>query len=116
MKPIVYHNPRCSKSRETVKLLESKRIDFDTRLYLQDVPSITKLKEILGLLGFSSARELMRTKEAIYKSLNLAAENDETALLQAMIDNPKLIERPIVITTDAAKIGRPPESVLVLFN
>lgn len=116
MKPIVYHNPRCSKSRETIKLLADKNIDVEIRLYLQDVPSSDELKSLLSLLGFSSARALMRTKESIYKDLNLAAENDEAALLAAMVENPKLIERPIVIVENAAKIGRPPESVLALFN
>lgn len=117
MSVIVYHNPRCSKSRETVKLLQDKQIDFDARLYLQDIPTADELKKVIELLGFSSARELMRQKESLYKELNLATVNDEEALITAMIENPKLIERPIVIVNDAAaKIGRPPESVLALFQ
>ncbi len=117
MTTVVYHNPRCSKSRETVKLLEEKHINFQPRLYLQEVPSAEELKDIIALLGFSSARELMRTKETIYKELNLAEVNDEEALVLAMTENPKLIERPIVIVDNSkAKIGRPPESVLALFD
>ncbi len=116
MKPTVYHNPRCSKSRETVKLLEENGIIFNTRLYLNDIPSKNELKKIIQALGFNSARELMRTKEAVYRSLELAKVDDEEQLLEAMVENPKLIERPIVIKDDKAKIGRPPESVLALFS
>lgn len=117
MSVTVYHNPRCSKSRETVKLLEENRIDFSTRLYLQEIPSQAEIKQLLKLLGFATARELMRTKESIYKELNLKEENNEDQLIAAMIANPKLIERPIVVVDDkAAKIGRPPESVLALFE
>lgn len=116
MKAIVYHNPRCSKSRETIKLLENHQIDFEIRLYLQDTPKQAEIEALLPLLGFDSVRELMRCKESLYKTLNLAAEDDEAALLNALVENPKLIERPIVITEKAAKIGRPPESVLTLFS
>ncbi|MGY0399912.1 MAG: arsenate reductase (glutaredoxin) [Ostreibacterium sp.] len=113
----VYHNPCCSKSRETLQLLTDKAIDFETRYYLQTVPSKAELKHLLSLLGFASARELMRTKESIYQALDLGKVSDEETLLDAMIENPKLIERPIVVVDDkVAKIGRPPESVLTLFN
>lgn len=113
----VYHNPRCSKSRETIKLLESQQLDFQTRLYLQDVPSQAEIKQLLILLGFSFARELMRDKEDCYKTLNLAMENDEEKLIQAMHNHPVLIERPIVVVDNvAAKIGRPPQAVLALFD
>lgn len=117
MKVTVYHNPRCSKSRATVKLLENAQIKFDIRLYLQDIPSIEEIKNLVGLLGFSSARELMRRKEAVYKDLQLATVDDETTLLSALHQYPKLIERPIVVVDErVAKIGRPPESVLDLFK
>lgn len=113
----VYHNPRCSKSRETIKLLETQEINFQIRLYLQDIPTADELKQVIALLGFSSARELMRTKEACYKELNLKEVNDDDMLIEAMVANPKLIERPIVIVDNKqAKIGRPPESVLTLFD
>lgn len=113
----VYHNPRCSKSRETVQLLTNQGIDFDIRLYLQDIPSVAELENLVKLLGFQSARELMRQKESVYKELKLADTSDETVLFNAMQENPKLIERPIVVLNNqAAKIGRPPESVMALFD
>lgn len=112
MKVIVYHNPRCSKSRETIKLLEAQNIDFEVRLYLQDIPQTDEIRTLLSLLGFSSARELMRCKEKLYQELNLADENNEEVLIQALCKHPQLIERPIVIINSAAKICRPPELVL----
>lgn len=111
----IYHNPRCSKSRETLALLESKNIATEQILYLQDAPSTEEISELIKLLGFHSARELMRTKEDLYKELNLKDETNEQTLIEAMSENPKLIERPIVIHNGKAKIGRPPESVLELF-
>ncbi|PID66727.1 MAG: arsenate reductase (glutaredoxin) [Gammaproteobacteria bacterium] len=117
MQVTVYHNPRCSKSRETVKLLEENHIDFTTRLYLQDVPGQAEIKELVKLLGFSSVRELMRIKESTYKALNLKEEKDDNKLIEAMVKNPQLIERPIVVVDNqAAVIGRPPASVLALFE
>lgn len=112
----IYHNPRCSKSRETLALLEENGFQFETILYLDTPPSIAVLKDILKMLGMSSAQDLMRKNELVYKELDLKTETNETVLLQAMIDNPKLIERPIVIVDGMAQIGRPPESVLALFE
>ncbi|MGB2064498.1 MAG: arsenate reductase (glutaredoxin) [Marinomonas gallaica] len=111
----IYHNPRCSKSRETLALLEQKGITPDVILYLQTPPSADTITALLSLLQMNSARELMRTKEDIYKELNLKEEHNEEALITAMVNNPKLIERPIVVHNEQAKIGRPPESVLELF-
>ncbi|GAK29490.1 arsenate reductase (glutaredoxin) [Serratia liquefaciens] len=109
----IYHNPRCSKSRETLALLEQHGVKPDVVLYLETPPSVDQLKKLLKELGFSSARELMRKKEDLYKDLKLADENlSEAQLLQAMVDNPKLIERPIVVKGTQARIGRPPEQVL----
>jgi arsenate reductase len=108
----IYHNPRCSKSRETLALLENTDANISIVKYLDTPPSIDALQQIITLLGFDSARQLMRTKEAIYKELALKEEQNETALLTAMIENPKLIERPIVLANGKAAIGRPPESVL----
>ncbi|MBU9848012.1 arsenate reductase (glutaredoxin) [Rahnella ecdela] len=108
----IYHNPACSKSRETLKLLEAEGIEPEVILYLETQPSVDKLKELLGLLGFSSARELMRKGEQIYKDLNLKDKDlSEEKLLQAMADHPRLIERPIVIANGKARLGRPPEQV-----
>ena len=108
----IYHNPRCSKSRETLALLENKNVTIIK--YLETPPSIEELQTIIAQLGFDSARKLMRTKEAIYKTLNLKNETNEIALLTAMVENPKLIERPIVLANGKAAIGRPPESVLAI--
>ncbi|WBL74041.1 arsenate reductase (glutaredoxin) [Serratia liquefaciens] len=109
----IYHNPRCSKSRETLALLEQHGVKPDVVLYLETPPSVDQLKKLLKELGFSSARELMRKKEDLYKDLKLADEDlSEAQLLQAMVDNPKLIERPIVVKGTLARIGRPPEQVL----
>ncbi len=109
----IYHNPRCSKSRETLALLQDKGIETDVVLYLETPPDVQALKNLLQQLGMSSARELMRRKEDLYKELNLAdGQLSEDQLLQAMVEHPKLIERPIVINGDQARIGRPPEAVL----
>lgn len=109
----IYHNPRCSKSRETLALLKEKGVEPQVVLYLDTPPDAAGLKKLLTMLGMKSARELMRQKEDLYKTLNLAnASLSEDNLIQAMIDNPKLIERPIVVNGNQARIGRPPESVL----
>lgn len=109
----IYHNPRCTKSRETLALLEQHGIKPQVVLYLDTPPSVTTLKELLQQLGFSDARQLMRTKEDLYKTLNLADKAlTQDQLLQAMSENPKLIERPIVVYQSKARIGRPPEQVL----
>lgn len=108
----LYHNPRCSKSRETLALLEQQGQAPELVLYLEQSPDVATLKALLAKLGFSSARQLMRTKEDIYKELGLANVNDEAALLNAMSEHPKLIERPILVNGDKARIGRPPEQVL----
>lgn len=108
----IYHNPRCSKSRQTLQLLQEKGIEPDVVLYLENPPSKTALKKILKSLGLK-ARDLMRKKEAEYKDNNLADETlKEDELIAAMIAHPKLIERPIVVNGDKAAIGRPPENVL----
>ncbi|MBE3512431.1 MULTISPECIES: arsenate reductase (glutaredoxin) [Enterobacter] len=109
----IYHNPRCSKSRDTLSLLKSNGIEPEVVLYLETPPDAQTIRQLLKMLDMSSARELMRQKEDLYKSLNL---NDthltEERLIQAMVDNPKLIERPIVVANGKARIGRPPEDVL----
>ncbi|MCV2402992.1 arsenate reductase (glutaredoxin) [Marinomonas sp. C2222] len=111
----IYHNPRCSKSRQTLQLLEENNIQADVRLYLQDTPSKEELETLLAQLGISPL-ELMRTKEAVYKELGLTKDSSDVERLQAMQDHPKLIERPIVIHNNKAKLGRPPENVLELFK
>ncbi len=109
----IYHNPRCSKSRETLTLLKTNGIEPQVVLYLDTPPDADTLRTLLGQLGMVSARELMRQKEELYKELGLAdSALGEDALIQAMVDNPKLIERPIVVANGKARIGRPPEQVL----
>ncbi|MTC21399.1 MULTISPECIES: arsenate reductase (glutaredoxin) [unclassified Providencia] len=109
----IYHNPRCSKSRETLALLQEKGIMPTVVEYLTTPPSIAEIEKLLKMLGFTDARQLMRTKEDIYKELKLADNSvTQAQLIQAMHDNPKLIERPIVVKGKKAKLGRPPEQVL----
>lgn len=109
----IYHNPRCSKSRETLALLESKGLNPTIVEYLKNPPSIADITQLLKSLGFSDARQLMRTKEELFKELNLSDNKlTQDQLISAMHENPKLIERPIVIKANKAKLGRPPEQVL----
>lgn len=108
---IIWHNPKCSKSREALKLLEEKSGDFEVFKYLDTPPSRDEIAELLRKLGIS-ARELMRTKEDLYKELGLANVSDEEKLIDALAENPKLIERPIVIEENRAVIGRPLEKVI----
>ena len=107
----IYHNPRCSKSRETLALLEENGLTPKVVLYLQDPPSKAAIKDLVKKLGLNSARGMMRVKEASYKDLGLK-DAKEAALIDAMATNPVLIERPIVVNGDRAAIGRPPEAVL----
>ncbi|AIW14732.1 arsenate reductase (glutaredoxin) [Vibrio tubiashii] len=111
MSVVIYHNPRCSKSRQTLALLEEKNIQPEIVKYLETPPSIDELKTLMVQLGVSEVRDMMRTKEDIYKELELKSADDET-LFKAMVENPKLIERPIVVANGKAKHGRPPEQVL----
>lgn len=108
----IYHNPRCTKSRETLQLLEGKGITPTIIEYLKEPPSAAELKRILGLLKMKP-RDLMRRHEDVYAQLKLDDPKlTDAALIKAMIENPILIERPIVVTNGKAAIGRPPESVL----
>lgn len=112
----IYHNPRCSKSRQTLALLEENGITPEVVLYLQTPLSTAELKNLLKKLGIC-ARELLRNKEDIYKTLNLADSSlSDTQLIKSMHENPKLIERPIVVKGEQAIIGRPPEAVLTLLG
>ena len=111
----LWHNPRCSKSRNAAALLEEKGVEAEVVKYLDTPPSKEEIKELLKMLGIT-ARELMRTKEAIYKELGLKDVDDEEKLIEAMAENPKLIERPIVIKDGKAAIGRPIENIIELLN
>lgn len=108
----IYHNPRCSKSRQTLQLLEENGAQPEIIEYLKNSPSKEELESVLSLLGLSP-RDLMRKGESVYKELNLKdGELNDEQLLNAMLENPILIERPIVLANGKAAIGRPPESVL----
>lgn len=111
-KTLIYHNPRCSKSRETLALLEEQRQDIEIVEYLKTPPKPEELADILQQLNMQP-RQLLRSKEILYKELQLDNESlSDQQLIQAMCANPKLIERPIVIKNNQAIIGRPPEAVL----
>jgi arsenate reductase len=106
----IWHNPRCSKSRNALTLLEEKGIEADVVKYLEQTPNKEQLKDVLKMLGIS-AKELLRTGEEIYKELNLKEENDEEKIIDAMLSHPKLIERPIIIKNGKAVIARPIENL-----
>ena len=110
----IFHNPRCSKSRQTLALIEEKGVQPEIILYLENTPNTDQLKNILSKLGMT-ARELLRKGEQDYKDNNLKDPAlSEQDLIEKMTQFPKLIERPIVIKNDRAVLGRPPENVLDL--
>lgn len=111
-KVTIYHNPDCSKSRQTLTLLTERNIEPEIVLYLEDAPSISELTRIIEQLGISP-RELLRTSEPAYKEKQLdIADPSDKNIIQAMVESPILIQRPIVICGDKAALGRPPEQVL----
>jgi arsenate reductase (glutaredoxin) len=108
----IYHNPRCSKSRETLALLQERGIEPEVVLYLETPPNENELARLLDMLGMEP-RELMRKGEPEYRDLGLDDESlSRGDLIRAMVRTPKLIERPIVVNGDRAALGRPPEAVL----
>jgi len=107
----IYHNPRCTKSRQTLQLLEENGVSPEVIEYLKTPPTEDELKTIADSLN-RPVREMMRTKEDIYKEKNLKEEQDEDNLISAIAQNPILLERPIVVNGEKAAIGRPPEDVL----
>ena len=112
----ILHNPRCSKSRQTLAILSENGIDVDIIEYLKDVPSEKTLRQIIDILGIKP-RELLRKGEVVYKENNLRREDlTDDDLIQFMLDNPILIERPIVYDDKRAVIGRPPDNVLKLIK
>ncbi len=114
--PTLYHNPRCSKSRATLALLREQGVEPEIVEYLKTPPDATTLRTLLDQLDIPP-RELLRTGEAEYRELGLKdAELDDEALIQTMVQHPKLIERPILVYGDRARIGRPPEQVLEILS
>ncbi len=107
----IWHNPRCTKSRQTLALIEAADQDVTVRKYLEDAPSTEEITDILAQLDFEDPHSLMRRGEALYKELGLKSETSTEKLVQAMADNPILIERPIVSDGRRAIIGRPPEAI-----
>jgi arsenate reductase len=113
-KVTIFHNPRCSKSRQTLQLLQDMGIRPTIIEYLRDPPSVAELEDLLQLLNLSP-REVMRHKEAPYQELDLdATDLDDAHLLEAIHRHPILLERPIVVSNGKAAIGRPPENVLTI--
>ena len=115
MSVTIWHNPRCSKSRQTLALLQEHGVEPEVRLYLVDAPKRDEIQSVLKALGLSAA-DIVRRGEKRFKELGLSKGTDEAALLDAMSANPILIERPIVISGDQAVIGRPPENALDLLS
>ena len=112
----ILHNPRCSKSRQTLAILSDNGIDVDIIEYLKDAPSEKTLRQIINILGIKP-RDLLRKGEVVYKENNLRREDlTDDDLIQFMLDNPILIERPIVYDDKRAVIGRPPDNVLKLIK
>ena len=110
----IYHNPRCSKSRKTLELLQENGQKPEIVLYLEDTLSASAIKDLLHKLD-KTPRELLRKSEEAYKALGLADTGlEDKVLIAAMVSEPKLIERPIVVKGEKAVLGRPPENVLEL--
>lgn len=106
----IYHNPRCSKSREGLAILEASKMKFETIQYLDNLLTKEELTEILKLLGIKPI-DLIRKNEAIWKENYKGKTLSDLEIINAMVENPKLIERPIVINNEKAVIGRPPEII-----
>lgn len=111
----IYHNPRCSKSRATLALLEEQGISPEIVLYLENPLAVGEITTLLSKLGMQ-ASQLIRNGEADYKEAGLGKESSEGELIAAMVARPKLVERPIVVKGDRAIVGRPPENVLELIS
>ena len=115
-KPTMYHNPRCSKSRQTLELLRARGIEPEIVAYLQSPPDARQLEQILDMLGLQP-RQLMRPGETEYKQNNLADTSlSRGELIQDMVDHPKLIQLPLVLNDGKAALGRPPEDVLEILK
>tara|TARA_B100000886_G_C20264908_1_gene424525 strand:+ start:340 stop:687 length:348 start_codon:yes stop_codon:yes gene_type:complete len=115
MNTIIWHNPRCSKSRATLALLSEKNISVEERRYLEDIPSKDDLEMVIDYLKIT-AWDLLRRNEAVFAESGLTKESEPAEIIESMIEHPILIERPIVIHNGRAIIGRPPENVRSLFE
>jgi len=111
-KPVIYHNPRCSKSRETLQLLNDRGVEPEIIEYLENPPNSQELRRVVELLGVR-VRDLVRTTESIYQEVGLDDDNlSDDELIEAICENPALLQRPIVISGNRAVIGRPPSRIL----
>lgn len=106
----IWHNPRCSKSRQALALLEERGLEAKVVLYLDDPPSRERILQVVRMMG-GEAIDLVRTKEALFAELGLSKASPEKVLIDAMAKHPRLIERPVVITDKGARIGRPTEAI-----
>lgn len=109
----IYHNPRCRKSRETLQIINDAKVEVEIVEYLKDIPTEKELSELIQLLGITPEK-LLRKTEAIFKEQYKGKSLSDQEWIQAMIQNPKLIERPIVVKGNQAVLGRPPENVEIL--
>ena len=115
-KVLIYHNPRWGKSRESVQILNDLNVEYEIVDYLNNPPSADELQSLAIKMGVQ-ARDFIRTKEAVFKELNLQLHlDDDTFMFQKMSENPKLIERPIIVKGERAVLGRPPNKVEDLLN
>jgi arsenate reductase len=115
MKTKIYHNPRCSKSRATLALLEDRGVEFEIVEYLKDPPSAKEIRGLIARLGLRAA-DIVRSGEAAFKESGLNLESSADDLIALIAKQPVVLERPIVVVGDSARIGRPPEQVLELFH
>ena len=115
MTTTIWHNPRCSKSRQTLALLEEHGVTPTVRLYLEDAPSASEVSDVVTKLGIAPW-DLLRRGEKIFKELELTQQDDEQTIIEAMARHPILIERPIVVRDANAVLGRPPENALALID
>lgn len=106
----IWHNPRCSKSRQALALLKERGLEAKVVLYLDDPPEAARILEVVRMMG-GDAIDLVRTKETLFGELGLSKGSSERELIEAMATHPKLIERPVVITEKGARIGRPTEAI-----
>lgn len=112
----IYHNPRCTKSRQTLELLRDKGVEPEVILYLETPPDTATLKTLVKKLGLARAHDLVRTKEKEYQAAGLSKDSDDDTVIRAIGKYPKLLERPVVVKGKQAVIGRPPENVLELIE
>lgn len=112
----IYHNPRCSKSRQTLELLRDKGVEPEIIKYLETPPDAATLRALVNKLGLSCAHDLLRTREKEYQQAGLNKDSDDATVIKALAEYPKLLERPVVVRGNQAVFGRPPENVLELIQ